>query len=127
MKRFMQAVFIAIAIAALASISLANDDQQRTEKERVEFFEDVMVNGTLLEAGTYDIRFEESTGELAVLKNGKVKAKTAARVEARTMKAKNTSVRTRTDGGVANLIGVTFDGWSEEVVVTGSSSMSGSQ
>lgn len=126
MKRFMQAIFIAIVIGAFASISMANNDN-RTKKERVEFSEDVMINGTLLKAGTYDVRFDENTGELAVLKNGKVKAKTSARVEARSTKAKNTSVRTRTDGDVATLIGVTFGGWSEEVVLTGSSSMSGSQ
>jgi hypothetical protein len=86
----------------------------------------VSVNGTLLEAGEYRVRFDESAGELTILKNGEVKAKTLARVEARSMKARNTSVRTRVDGGVAKLIGETFDGWTEDVVV-GGGAMSGTQ
>ena len=82
---------------------------------------------TLLKAGDYDVRFDERAGELTILKNGKVKAKTSARVEARKMKARTTSVRTRAVGAVPDLIAVTFDGWSEDVVVTGSGSTSGSQ
>ena len=35
-----------------------------------------MVNGTLVKAGDYEVKFDQSTGELSVIKNGKVKAKT---------------------------------------------------
>ena len=126
MKRFMYSIFVALVIGALASISLAANYQGRSKTENVIFTEDVMVNDTLLEAGEYRVRFDESAGELTVIKNGEVKAKALARVEARNRKARNTSVRTRVDGGVVKLIGVTFDGWTEDVVVVGGA-MSGTE
>ena len=79
-----------------------------------------MVNGTLVKAGEYDVRFNEETGELAILWDGKVKAKTTARLEARNDKAKNTSVRTRMVGNTTELIGVTFSGATQDVVITSS-------
>jgi hypothetical protein len=56
-----------------------------------------------------------------------VKAKTAAHVEARADKAKNTALRTADKNGVAELIGVTFSGSTQDVMVGSSGSMSGTQ
>ena len=84
------------------------------------FTEDVMVNGTLLEAAEYQVRFDESSGELSIMRFGDVKAKMPARLEARTGKAKTTSVRTRLKNGVHEFIGITFNGWDQDVMVSSS-------
>lgn len=128
MKRFMFGIFAALIIGALVSASAFAGDKSRSEKESVVFTQDVMVNGTLIKAGEYQVKFDESTGELSILKNGKVKAKTAAHIEARSDKAKSTSVRIVDKGGsVAELAGVTFDSWHENVVVGGGGSTTGMQ
>ena len=127
MKRFINGFFLALVIGALASISAFGGDKNKGEKKTVTFPEDVMVNGTMIKAGDYQVQFDETTGELAILKDGKVKAKTAAHVEARSSKAKDTSLRTREEGGMAQLIGVTFSGSNEDVIVSGAGSATGMQ
>jgi hypothetical protein len=126
MKRFMKGFLIALAIGALASISAYAGDKNKVEKKTVTFPSDVMVNGTLVKAGDYEVAFNETTGELSIIKSGKVKAKTSAHVEARSDKAKSTSLRTRDEGGNAELIGVTFGGSNQDVVI-GSAGAMGTQ
>ena len=127
MKRFMNGIFLALVIGAIASISAFGGDKSKGEKKNVTFPEDVTVNGTMIKAGDYQVQFDETTGELAILKDGKVKAKTAAHVEPRSTKAKDTAVRTRDEGGMAQLIGLTFSGSSEDVIVSGAGSATGMQ
>lgn len=130
MKRFMKSFFIALVIGALASLSvLAGDkgDKGKTEKKMITFPDDVMVNGTLVKAGEYEVKFDEATNELSIIKNGEVKAKTPAHVEARSDKAKTTALRTVDKGGSQELLGVTFSGWTQDVIVGSSGSMSGTQ
>jgi hypothetical protein len=123
MKGFIKGLLITMMIGVLASISVFAGDKSKTDS--VTFPTDVMVNGTLIKAGDYQVRFDEKTGELAILKGGKVKAKAPARLEARSEKAKNTSIRTIEKGNTSELIGVSFNGWSEDVVVSSGGSTSG--
>lgn len=125
MKRFMKEFVVALVIGALASISVFAGD--KVEKKTITFPEDVMVNGTLVKAGDYEVKFDESTNELSIIKNGKVKAKTAAHLEARADKAKDTALRTREAGGSSELIGVTFGGWNQDVIVGSNGTTSGMQ
>lgn len=127
MKRFMKGFFLALIIGALASISAFAGDKGKVEKKTVTFPEDITVNGTLVKAGVYEVAFDAATGELSIVKNGKVKAKTAAHVEARSDKAKETALRTRTGGANMELIGVTFGGSSQDVVVGSGGSSGGMQ
>lgn len=127
MKRFMNGFFLALIIGALASVSAFAGDKGKAEKQTITFPEDVMVNGTLVKAGDYEVKYDEASSELSIIKNGKVKAKTAAHVEARSDKAKTTSLRTREQGGSTELIGVTFGGSSQDVVVGNSGATSGMQ
>ena len=127
MKRFMKMSLVALAIAALASISAIAGDKGKVEKKMVTFTEDIMVNGTLVKEGEYEIRFDDSTGELSVIKNGKVKAKTVAHYEARTDKAKSTALRTIEAGGNVELKGITFGGSDQDVIVGARGSVSGTQ
>jgi hypothetical protein len=117
MKVFLRSTFAALMICALASIAAFAAAKDKVKTESVTFASDVMVNGTLVKAGNYQLKFNEETGELSILKDGKVKAKTTAHFQARSQKAKNTSVRTLDKGNVAELLGVTFEGSNQDVVV----------
>jgi len=125
MKRFMKLFMVALIVGALASLSVLAGDKGKVEKKTITFPEDITVNGTLIKAGDYEVKFDEATNELSIIKNGEVKAKTAAHLEARTDKAKNTALRTVDKGGVASLIGVTFGGSTQDVMVGSNGSMSG--
>ena len=128
MKRFMTTFLAALIVGALASFSaLAAGDKGKGEKKMITFTEDVMVNGTLVKQGDYEVKFDDSTNELSIIRNGKVVAKTPAHVEARSEKAKNTALRTMEKGGNPELIGVTFGGSDRDVVVGASGSTNGSQ
>jgi hypothetical protein len=116
----------ALAIALVASLGVAAKD--KTKKKTVEFTQDVMVNGTLLKAGTYDVKFNEETGELSVIKNGKVKATTTAHLEQRSSEAKDTAVLiVNTGGAVAELRGIIFGGSNQNVIVGSSGGSSSAQ
>ncbi|HJZ82811.1 MAG TPA: hypothetical protein VKD91_20770, partial [Pyrinomonadaceae bacterium] len=83
--------------------------------------------GTLIKAGEYEVKFDEGTGELSIIKNGKVKAKTSAHYEARSDKAKSTALRTIEAGGNVELKGITFGGSDQDVIVGARASMNGTQ
>src|SRR5882672_8725680 len=122
MKVFLKSTFAALMICALASIAVFAAAKDKVKTESVTFTQDTMVNGTLIKAGDYQVKFNEQTGELSILKDGKVKAKTTAQLQARSEKAKSTSVRTLDKSGTAELIGVTFGGSTQDVVVGASGS-----
>lgn len=117
MKVFLKSTLAALMICALVSIAVFAAAKDKVKTENVTFVSDVMVNGTLVKAGDYQLKFNEGTGELAVMKDGKVKAKTTAHLQARSEKAKNTSLRTVDKGSIAELIGVTFGGSNQDVVL----------
>ena len=123
MKLFIKGFLITLAIGLLASVSVFAGDKSKSDT--VTFPSDVMVNGTLVKAGEYQVKFDEKTGELSILKGGKVKAKAPAKLESRTDKAKSTAIRTVDQGNGAVLTGVSFDGWSQDVVVSSGGSASG--
>ena len=126
MKRFITGFVCALAITLLASFGVAAKD--KTKKKTVEFTQDVTVNGTVLKAGTYDVKFNEETGELSVIKDGKVKATTTAHLEARSNEAKDTAVIiANTGGAVAEFRGITFGGSNQNVIVGGSGGSSSAQ
>jgi hypothetical protein len=125
MKRFMKLFMVALIVGALASVSVLAGDKGKVEKKTITFPEDVMVNGTLVKAGDYEVKFDDATNELSIIKNGEVKVKTAAHLAARADKAKNTALRTVDQNGVASLIGVTFGGSTQDVMVGANGSMSG--
>ncbi len=117
MKVFLKSTLAALMICALASIAVLAAAKDKVKTETVTFTSDVMVNGTLLKAGDYQVKFNEQTGELAILKDGKIKAKTTAQLQSRSEKAKNTSVRTLDKDGVAELIGFSFGGSNQDIMV----------
>jgi len=126
MKRFITGIVCALAFALVASLGVAAKD--KTKKKTVEFTQDVSVNGTVLKAGTYDVKFNEETSELSVIKDGKVKATTTAHLEARSSEAKDTAVIiANTGGAVAEFRGITFGGSNQNVIVGSSGGSSSAQ
>ncbi|HEX6189170.1 MAG TPA: hypothetical protein VFZ40_13910 [Pyrinomonadaceae bacterium] len=115
MKTYLFRSFVAVIVLALGTVTAFAD---KVKKVRLALADDVMVSGTLVKAGTYDFRFNHDTGELSILKEGKVQVKTAARLEARTDKARYTAIRTRQAGNVHEFMGLVFDGQKQELVVT---------
>lgn len=115
MKNHLKRALIALMICSVAAATALAG---KTKKAKLTFASDVMVEGTLLKAGTYDFKFNEESGELTILKEGKVKAKTAARLESRTEKARTTGLRMSKVGDVNQLMGLILSGSNQEVVVT---------
>ena len=127
MKRFMKSFFVALVIGALASFSALAGGKGKVEKKTVTFPDDIMVNGTLIKAGDYEVKFDEGTGELSIIRNGEVKAKVPAHVEARSDKARTTALRTVDKGGNTELLGVTFGGSNRDLIVGAGGPTSGTQ
>ena len=128
MRDFLKRFFCATAFAALASFSVMAKDKDKVERKSFRFPQATMVNGTLLKAGEYQVKFDENTNELRILQNGKVKATTMAHLEARNTKARESAVVFVVNTGeTAELRGVTFHGWDRDVIVNGSSNSGASQ
>ena len=43
----------------------------KVHKQKVTFENDMKVNGTLVKKGTYELKFDDETGQLSISKNGK--------------------------------------------------------
>jgi hypothetical protein len=91
------------------------------KRDTVTFPDDLKVNGTLVKSGTYDISFNDKTSELEIRKDGRVIAKTTAKLEKRDGKARDTQVRTASGSDGIDLISVTFSGSDQNVVVSAAS------
>jgi len=92
----------------------------KTQKQRVTFDSDIKVNGTVVKKGSYEIKFDDATGQLSIIKDGKTIAQTMARLEARTKKANGFQLRSVGNGDETQLTGVTFGGSDKDVVITSS-------
>ena len=114
MKSFVSRMLVVLMVGALTSVVAF----AKVQKHKVTFENDMKVNGTLVKKGTYDVKFNDETGQLSIEKNGKVVAQAMARVENREKKASDFQLRSTTDGGEQQLIGVTFGGSDKDVMIT---------
>ena len=118
MKSIVNKVMAVLMVGALTSVvALA-----KVHKEKVTFESDIKVNNTLVKKGTYDLKFDDENGQLSITKNGKVVAQAMAKAEQREKKANDFQLRSTSDNGETNLIGVTFNGSDKNVVITSSGS-----
>ena len=118
MKSMVSKMMAVLMVGALTSVVAF----AKVHKEKVTFDSDIKVNGTVVKKGTYDLKFDDENGQLSITKNGKVVAQAMAKVEQREKKANDFQLRSTTDNGDTNLIGVTFNGSDKNVVITGSGS-----
>jgi hypothetical protein len=120
MKSIMNRMLVVLMVGALTSVvALA-----KVQKHKVTFDSDMKVNGTVVKKGTYDIKFDDQTGQLTIAKNGKVVAQAMARLESRAKKANDFQLRSTGSGDDTNLVGVTFGGSDKDVVISNSGATS---
>ena len=118
MKSIVSKMVTVVMVGALTSVVAF----AKVQKEKVTFDSDIKVNGTVVKKGTYELKFDDESGQLSITKNGKVVAQAMAKAEPREKKAKDFQLRSTSDNGETNLIGVTFNGSDKNVVITGSGS-----
>ena len=120
MKSMVSKMMAVLMVGALTSVvALA-----KVHKQKVTFESDIKVNGTLVKKGTYDVKFDDETGQLAIVKNGKTVAQAMAKLEQREKKANDFQLRSTASGDELQLTGVTFGGSDKDVVITNSGSSS---
>jgi len=114
MKSIVNRIVVVVMIGALASVAAF----AKTHKHRVTFENDIKVNGTVVKKGTYEVKFDDATGQLSINKNGKTIAQTMAKLEDRAKKANGFQLRSVGTGDEAELTGLTFGGSDKDVVIT---------
>jgi hypothetical protein len=113
MKSIVNKVMAVLMVGALTSVvALA-----KVHKQKVTFESDIKVNGTLVKKGTYDVKFDDQTGQLSISKHGKVVAEAMTRTEQRSKKAADFQIRSILNGNELQLAGVTFGGSDKDVMI----------
>ena len=122
MKSIVSKMMAVLMVGALTGVvALA-----KVHKEKVTFDSDIKVNGTLVKKGTYDVKFDDESGQLSITKNGKTVAQATAKLEQREKKANDFQLRSTVNGDETNLTGITFGGSDKNIVITsGGSSTTG--
>lgn len=113
MKSIMSRMLVVLMVGALTSVAAL----AKVHKHKVTFEEDIKVNGTVVKKGSYDVKFDDETNQLSILKNGKVVAQAMARLESREKKANDFQLRSTNKNNEQQLTGVTFGGSDKDVVV----------
>ena len=67
MKSIVNRMLVVMVVGALTSVAAF----AKVHKQRVNFENDIKVNGTLVKKGNYDLKFDDETGQLSIVKNGK--------------------------------------------------------
>ena len=114
MKSIVNRIVVVVMVGALTSVAAF----AKTHKHRVNFDSDIKVNGTVVKKGSYEVKFDDATGQLSIIKNGKTIAQTMARLESRAKKANGFQLRSVGEGDETQLTGVTFGGSDKDVVIT---------
>jgi hypothetical protein len=123
MKSIMSRMLVVLMVGALTSVAAL----AKVHKQRVTFDEDIKVNDTVVKKGTYEVKFDDETNQLSIVKNGKVVAQAMARLESREKKANDFQLRSTNKDNEQKLTGVTFGGSDKDVVITeGGASTTGS-
>jgi uncharacterized protein YggE len=115
MKSMASKIMAVLMVGALTSVAAF----AKVQKQKVTFETDIKVNGTLVKKGTYDMKFDDATGQLSITKNGKTVAQAMTRLESRDKKANDFQLRSTVSGGETQLTGITFGGSDKDVVITG--------
>ncbi len=112
MKKFV-ARSVVVLVVCLFAATLAS---AKVTSKKVTFPSDVVVNGTLLKSGTYEMKFDDQTGELTLI-NGKSSVKVQAHWESRDTKARQDSISSTKDGDREALRSITFGGEKRDLVL----------
>jgi hypothetical protein len=123
MKSIVNRMVVVLMVGALTSVVAF----AKVQKHKVTFENDIKVNGTLVKKGSYDVKFDDQSGQLSIIKNGKVVAEAMGRLEQRAKKASDFQLRSTVSGDETQLVGVTFGGSDKDVMISNNgASQSGS-
>ena len=114
MKSIINSVLV-IVLLVTVSVTAAFG---KARKSNIDLASDTKVNGTLVKKGDYEAVYDDQSGELSIFKGTKLIVKTAARLEKRDQKARGTEVQTVLEGMEQKLVGVTFSGSYENLIVS---------
>ena len=120
MKSILNRMVVVLVVGALSSVVAF----AKVHKHRATFVDDIKVNNTLVKKGSYDVKFDDQTGQISISKNGKVVAQAMGRLEDRTKKANDFQLRSSGSGDSLQLIGMTFGGQNKDVVISNNGAQS---
>ena len=115
MKTSISRIAVVLLVALLSSSALF----AKSKTETIQFTSDIKVNGTLVNKGTYEVKFDEQTSELSIIKDNKVIARATATIEKRETKAQQLVLRWTGTGADMQLSGLTFAGANQDLVLSG--------
>lgn len=113
----MKSIINSVLVIALLVTLPATAAFGKARKSNIALASDTKVNGTLVKKGSYEVVYDDQSGELSIFKGTKLIVKTAARLEKRDQKARGTEVQTVLEGMDQKLVGVTFSGSYENLIV----------
>jgi hypothetical protein len=113
-------MILGLLVSMAGTVALA-----KARKSNVTLAVDTKVNGTLVKKGMYDVVFDDESGELSIFKGAKLIVKTQARVEKREQKARTNELYTVKEGMEQKLVGISFGGTRENVLVTDAAMQAG--
>ena len=116
MKSIVNRMVVVLMVAALTSVVAF----AKVRKQTVTFDTDIKVNDTLVKKGTYQVRYDDATGQLSILQNGKTVVQAMTRLEDRVKKANDFVLRSEVNGDQTQLTGVTFGGSDKNIVISNS-------
>lgn len=115
MKSILNRIVVVLVVGTLSSVvAFAKVHKQH----QVKFVDDIKINNTVVKKGTYDVKFDDQTGQLSISKNGKVVVQAMGRLEARSGKASDFQMRSSGSGDSLQLLGVTFGGQDKDVMIS---------
>lgn len=109
----MNRIALTLVIVALTSVAVF----AKTRTQTVTLYDDVKVNGTLVAKGVYDVKFDDKTGEVSLMKGRKLIARAPGTLEKRMKSARNFELRFSGTPDDAQLSRVTFAGSQHDIVV----------
>ena len=114
MKSIVNRMLVVLLVGALTSVvALA-----KVQKHKVTFDTDIKVNGTLVKKGTYDVKFDDQSGQLSISRHGKVVVEAMTRTATRAKKANDFQLRSTGTGDDTQLVGVTFGGSDKDIMIS---------
>jgi hypothetical protein len=121
------AVVLAMAVCPTFARSTSPQGSSKEKSFHVQLDAAKLSNGTLLKAGDYILKITENTPspEIEFYRNGKLVAKTQAKVVTQPRKNDYTAVETSPKGKAKVITAIYPDGWPERLVLTNSPARTG--
>ena len=117
-KMLMTLMAVALMTAGLTMV------EARDRSKTITFLNDVTVNGTLIQKGTYDVRFDSESNEVTISRNGRPVASTKVDIKLTDRKNPHNSAAYVERDNMRVLTSITFEGDKRVLLVN---SASGSQ